>query len=182
MKAIFRNTWVVGVGTLLIGSLVLYFIFGIGKNVPTIETNAPTIGSILTVGQTGGTNAITNNINQEAKYVWVNEKTWKAEAGDGMAAGTYQVNLLFVAAGSVFPVSPCLYIHSDAALKSVGPIGTSAEWAKGKTSQGGLANSVTFQAMFDSRPVKLEAALVQEDQGLELKHRAESQFMIPVVN
>jgi hypothetical protein len=129
------------------------------------------------------------NVNEEATYTWVNEKNWVADAGDGQASGTYQVNLLFVASGPVYPVSPCLYIRTNGELKSIGPIGASTEWAKGITHQGvyfrcyvGLSNSVTFQAHFSSEPTQLEAALVQDDRGLDLKGRGEAQFMLPVIN
>src|SRR3989344_5016012 len=54
----------------------------------------------------------TLNVNEEAAYTWVNEKNWAVDAGDGQASGTYQVNLLFVAGGPVYPVSPCLYIRT----------------------------------------------------------------------
>ena len=68
MKKIFNNPWIIGVGTLLIGTGILYFVFGIGKTVPMIENNTSTRmkvtgspNSINTVGQVGNNTIVASS-------------------------------------------------------------------------------------------------------------------------
>lgn len=171
-----RQFWMWAVG-IIIAIVVAFFA---GQSSQNIINDSPQ--SINTINQSGGTNNL--NINDESEYIWTNEKVWSASP---TGSGNYQVNLTFIAGGPVIPVSPCLYVQADAELVSAGPIGSSSFWATGTSDEGvyikcfhGLANSVTFQVFFKSKPTKLGARLVQDDRGLEATISQPS-FTLPVV-
>lgn len=163
-----KNQWI-AIAAITVPAILglIYFIF----SKPSFTQS----GKINTVGQSGGTNLV---INDEATYSWANEKNWTP---DGK-----QVNLLFIANGPVIPVSPCLYIDSDAKVQSAGPVGYSVHWQKINPPKNyvgcfsGLNNTVTFQVFFDKTPTRIKAGLLQDDTGIN-NNKTEPHFTIPVI-
>lgn len=150
---------------------------------PPLATSTTTLTNEVII-QTGPSSTAVQNVNQEAKYLWANEKTWKVEE---TGAG-YLVRLVFIANGPVIPVSPCLYIQTNANLAGVGAVGYSSMWATGTSTTGayvrcflGLSSTVNFEVFFSSAPIQLQAALVQDERGLNATV-APASFKIPVIN
>ena len=59
MSKILKNKWTYGIGSAVVASLVLYFVFGIGKSDPDLRVNN-SLNSINTLNQ-NGSNSITIN-------------------------------------------------------------------------------------------------------------------------
>ena len=89
----------------LIVSAIGYCGLGIGKSVPSINNDAPIIGSIETVGQTGGTNVIVNRGNNHEEPI------------SGVVNGVNKVFVWKVAPSTIVEDGvPRLHVQSDGTI------------------------------------------------------------------
>jgi len=182
MKKFFKNKIVIGALITGFFSLISVFLMIIFQQPTENKSYAPQVvednsGSVVQIqGDV--------KINEQAKYVWVNEKTWKAKMQDN-GSGRYQVNMVFSVDGPIAPVTPCLYISSNTEIISSGPVGYSLNLYKESTPNslfecfGGLTSTVVFQTFFNDKPTEIKATLIESEKKFDI-NRGDSTLTLPV--